>query len=326
MAIIRGGKRIGPFDIRAGVSRNDLNGVYNIGGDPRTRPGVEKRAKGETSIGRFRSAIASGEGFARPSRFMITFGLPGVPDNTKENTLNGRTMSPKKTEMTDFYRSGRNVALFCNSISFPGRNLSTTVRNTHGPSEEMVDGVTYGEITANFYCDKFMREKHMFELWQKVAFNPATYNVNFAKEYKVPLEIYQLGSFSEQDDRDRISYAVTCVDAFPKTINAQTLSYDANNQIQRVEITFSYKHWYNAATDIINDEGTSFTEQDAGILSVTNSGFSLPPGIRNIPFVGPVLSSFSTDVTRTIRDTGNQVFNQIPIGKVFGGKVFPPFM
>lgn len=326
MAIIRGGKRIGPFDIRAGVSREDLKGVYDIGGDPRTRPGVNRRASGETTIGRFRSAVASAEGFARPSRFMIAFGLPGVSETTEENTLNGKTMSPKKTEMTDFQKSSRNVAIFCNSISFPGRNLSTIDRNTHGPSEDIVDGVTYGDISASFYCDKFMREKHMFELWQKVAFNPATYNVNFASEYKVPLEIYQLGSFSEQDDRDRVSYAVTCVDAFPKTIAAQSLGYNLTSQIHKVDITFSYKLWYNAATDIPNNEGTSFTEQDAGVLAVNNNGFSLPPGIRNIPFVGPVLGAFSSSVGRTIRDTGNQVVNQIPIGKVFGGKVFPPFI
>jgi hypothetical protein len=198
----------------------------------------------------------------------------------------------------------------CSAISFPGRNLSTTIRNTHGPSMEVVDGVTYGEITATFYCDKFMREKQAMENWQRVAYNPATYNVNFYNEYTADVVINQLGSFSDQNDRDRIAYSVRLVNAFPKTINAQQLSYDATSQIHKIEISFVYRYWINQSTEAVNAPlGQDFTEKD---LSVIARDESL---LRNLPF----------GLNRTLGDTANSLINQIPIGQVFGGKVFPPF-
>ena len=56
MAIFRGGKRLGPFDIRVGLPRG--REYDNIPGDPR----IKSRANPETTINRFRAAIAKGEG------------------------------------------------------------------------------------------------------------------------------------------------------------------------------------------------------------------------------------------------------------------------
>jgi len=312
MAIIRGGKRIGPFDIRAGVSREDLQGVYTKQlkkKDPATK---------ESTINRFRSAIARGEAFAKQSRYLVEISYPrGVSQDALENDfdpIRGSITSTSSTrsegEPLEVTIDASKMGLMCSSISFPGRNLSTTVRNTHGPSMEVVDGVTYGEITATFYCDKFMREKQQMENWQRVAYNPATYNVNFYNEYTSDIVINQLGSFSEQNDRDRISYSVRLVDAFPKTINAQQLSYDANSQIHKIEITFVYRYWVNQSTEKNNIPfGLDFTEKDISVIARDESL------LRNLPF----------GLNRVIGDTANTAINQIPIGQVFGGKVFPPF-
>ena len=79
MAILRGGRRIGPFDIRVGIPRD--RSLDNVQGDPRL-----KRTQGnpEATIGRFQAKMAEGEGFARPSRFMVDFILPkGIEKPTK---------------------------------------------------------------------------------------------------------------------------------------------------------------------------------------------------------------------------------------------------
>ena len=69
MAIFKLGKRIGPFDISGGLSRGDLaaSAYHKTDNDPR----IKQRANTDNTIGRFRSAINAGEGFARPSRFAI---------------------------------------------------------------------------------------------------------------------------------------------------------------------------------------------------------------------------------------------------------------
>ena len=70
MAIFRGGKRVGPFDIRIGWPRGKE--YDNIPGAPR----LKQRANPETTINRFRSAIAKGEGVARNTRFLVNITLP----------------------------------------------------------------------------------------------------------------------------------------------------------------------------------------------------------------------------------------------------------
>ena len=57
MAIFRAGKRIGPFDIRGGISRGDYqsSAYHKTDKDPR----FKMQANTETTIGRFRAAMAS---------------------------------------------------------------------------------------------------------------------------------------------------------------------------------------------------------------------------------------------------------------------------
>ena len=65
MAILRGGKRIGGYDVRIGIPRD--RSLDNVTGDPRL-----KRTQGgnpETTIGRFQSYVNEAEGFARKARF-----------------------------------------------------------------------------------------------------------------------------------------------------------------------------------------------------------------------------------------------------------------
>ena len=56
MAIFRGGKRIGPYDIRLGLPRD--RSMENIDSDPRLR----SIANSENTIGRFRASMAKASG------------------------------------------------------------------------------------------------------------------------------------------------------------------------------------------------------------------------------------------------------------------------
>ena len=79
MAILRGGRRIFGTDIRFGIPRD--RSLDNVQNDPRLR-----RVQGnpESTIGRFQAKMNEGEGFARPSRFMVDFILPkGIEENAQ---------------------------------------------------------------------------------------------------------------------------------------------------------------------------------------------------------------------------------------------------
>ena len=83
MAIFRAGKRIGPFDIRGGISRGDYksSAYHKTDRDPR----FKMKANTDNIIGRFRATINQAEGFARQSRFAIRIFPPSnLQDIRKE--------------------------------------------------------------------------------------------------------------------------------------------------------------------------------------------------------------------------------------------------
>ena len=86
MAILRGGKRIGNYDIRIGLPRD--RSLDNVNADERLRrkPGGNP----ETTINRFIAQVNQGEGLARPTRYLVVIQPPqNVISGGAESTENG---------------------------------------------------------------------------------------------------------------------------------------------------------------------------------------------------------------------------------------------
>ena len=181
----------------------------------------------------------SDDGFARPSRYEILLEPPFQKNDTNfwqriigDNIKEGIT---------------RKTALRCQSIEFPGRDLETSQdTNIYGPTREVVQGFSFGQITGTFICGSEMREKLLFENWQRLAYNPETWTMEYYNDYVGNIKIFQL------DEQDRRRYGVNLVECFPKTIAAQPIAYGSVNQVQTVQVSFSYRYW-----EQMGDEGTS---------------------------------------------------------------------
>ena len=149
----------------------------------------------------------------------------------------------------------KDVSYQCHSISFPGRNITVTEdTNIYGPTREIADGFTYGDISAKFYCHNDMREKKFFETWQRLAFNPQTFAMNYYDDYTGTIQIYQL------DQRNNRRYGCELIECFPKNIGDQALSGAQATTAQEVDITFSYRYWTNVATQQLNS-GSSIADR-----------------------------------------------------------------
>ena len=174
--------------------------------------------------------IRSEDGFARPSRYEVFFFPPiGKSQTNVFSQLMGEMFANG---------TARKTALRCQSFEFPGRNLDTAPdTNIYGPTREIVQGYSFAETTAIFQCSSDMKEKRFFETWQRLAYNPQTWAMQYYNDYVGSIKIFQL------DETDRQRYGVELVEAFPKTIAAQTLDYSTTNAIQTVSITFSYRYW-----------------------------------------------------------------------------------
>ena len=320
MAILRGGRRIGPFDIRLGIPRD--RSLDNVEGDRRL-----KRTMGgnpESTMGRVISTIAQGEGFAKPNRFMVDFVLPtgvdtGVaqgPGGSQgilfEEEVQNSTVSGQMQRETQIQRGLR---AFVENVDMPGRTLDTTDYKIYGPRRQVVTGHSFsGEITMSMYCDKFLRQRSFFEMWQKAAFDQGTNNVHFYEEYIGAVRIYQLGAFAENADRDRISYGVHLFECFPKTISAVTYGQGQNDEIQKISVSLAFRNWQNLTLDQVGNY-------------TIGGGFKKPEVVSaDRGLIGNILQKLPPDLRRAGRDAVNVIKQRVQIGAVFNGKVFPPLL
>ena len=121
MAILRGGKRIGGYDIRIGLPRD--RSLDDVQSDPRLR----QKAGGnpETTMGRFQAMVNEAEGFQRKARFYVEFALPRgslnqVTTQTMEDEQNGFSI-PELIASVNTPQTKRRVQAFCSAITMPSR-------------------------------------------------------------------------------------------------------------------------------------------------------------------------------------------------------------
>ena len=317
MAIFRAGKRVGPFDIRVGFPRD--RSLDNVDKDPRLR----QRANTENTIGRFRAAMAKAEGYARPARFAVKLFLPanlnelaGIKSNKYDistGSVKQSAANPDAVTMQDLSKQmGEAINIHCDTVSMPGHDLVTQkVQYGSEPEVEMVTGHAYeGMISASFYADKYLRERQFIELWQKMAVNNLTNKANYYDDYVGKMHIYQLGSLDGEGDRDVPTYGIEAIEVYPKTLSALQYSYESSNQIVKINVGFSYKQWYNLTTDKIAGmtQGTSVQSQ---------------PNIKGED--KGLFGRLPLELQRAGREVFNTAKNQLPIGRITKGKIFPPF-
>ena len=319
MAILRGGVRIGGFDIRLGLPRD--RSLDNVEGDPRFR----QKAGGnpETTMGRVQSYINEAEGFARKARFYVEFNLPKAGGVGITNIDPGSELSDGANELETTFKSSaemisvqkanaRRVQAFCSAISMPERTVEMKEVKHHGPAYKIAIDYKSADITATFYADKFLRERSYFELWQKAAFSNQSHNFNFYDNYVSDVNIFQLGQFASRNERDDVTYAVKLFDCFPKTISAVEYSYDANT-IQTFQVTFGFRYWINYFLD------------RAGNVELGQPNFRDVTVKSSFGAFGGLLNKLPPELRRAGVDVLQGLKRRIPIGGITGGRVFPPF-
>ena len=327
MAIFRAGKRLGPFDIRGGIGRGDFksSAYHKTDRDPR----FKQQANTENTIGRFRAAMASAEGYARPNKFAIRLFPPTslLQEIKLQNATTNREGQVLDNEMyngdgqVQSYASGvlrkltqtygRQINIHCETVTLPGRDLEQQdVQYGTDVKRQMVRAHTYeGNITATFYADKYLRERTFMEAWQNLAVDPVSHTAGYYDDYIGKMHIYQLGADSEVD-RDMPTYALEALDVYPATIAVSNYGYGLVDQIQKVTVEFAYKSWRNMGTETSGIDFGHAMQTSANVKART-------PGI--LDRLPPSLSRAGKDIFQQ----GRTVLN--PIGRIFKGKVFPPF-
>ena len=197
----------------------------------------------------------SNNGYAQPNRFEILLLAPSkraLPPNSgaQDNIHAG---IERKSDV-------RSISLRCDSISLPGRNLSTmTDANIYGPTREIVEGVTFAEdINIVFNGSSGLDERVFFENWQRQAFDEDTWDVQYYNDYVGEVEIYLL------DKQEQRRYGLKLHEAFPKTIAGNELSMGSSGEIIKTTVGFAFRFWTALS---ITQQSPSFGDRAAKTLS-----------------------------------------------------------
>ena len=313
MAILRGGRRIGNYDIRIGLPRD--RSLDNVNADERLRrkPGGNP----ETTINRFIAQMNQGEGVARPTRYLVVIHPPqGDKTGTNHHADEFSDMTAGRNDL-ESGEMKRNIGMMCNKVTLPSRDITTQPHQMYGLAREMPYGyTTMGKIECTFYGDKFLRQRMFFENWQKKIIDIDTHHMNWYDNYVGTMDIYQLGSFSAEQDRDRTTYAVRLFEVYPQTIGSLDYSYGATDQAVNIPITLNFRTWKNLTIDQVNG-------------ATVGSAFGKVPTIKasnQFGLFGGILNRLPPEIKRVGRDILQTAKRNLPIGRVTGGKVFPPFL
>lgn len=162
-------------------------------------------------------------GLSRSNRFTVSLSLP--------RTLQARSAY-----------GGNNLSwilLFCDQTTLPGVNLSTTQSRTFGEYRELPYEKTYDPITLNFFVDKDMIVKKLFDDWVGSIQDPVLKTFSYYKDYTVEIDI------DVQDLENNTRYKVKLEEAYPKTINAITLDYGSRD-VMKLGVQFQYRSYRSA--------------------------------------------------------------------------------
>ena len=189
---------------------------------------------GNSSLNDILAELRGSRGYAFPNRFEVVIHGPHPRPGGEWN----ENVWASRERMGGAQRL-RKIYLRCEAVTLPGRNVSTmTDTNIYGPTREVVEGVTYAEdVTLTFQSSSDLDERTYFEQWQENMFNPDTWNLGYYNDYVGTVEIYIL------DKQDQRQYGLKLHEAFPKSINATSLSAASSNEIIKVDIAFSFRYW-----------------------------------------------------------------------------------
>ena len=185
-----------------------------------------KRQKSNGNIQNFIASMNKSGGYARTARYAVVITPPGNLEGNFQSLGN---------------QVGQQVNLHCSSVQMPGHDLQAQdVQHGSAPGRQMVRSHDYeGTIAATFYLDSHLRERHFFEMWQKMAVSKTTHKANYYDDYIGTMEIFQL------DGNNDITYGIKATEVYPATIGGIEYSYANANAIATQSVQFQFRQWFN---------------------------------------------------------------------------------
>jgi hypothetical protein len=161
----------------------------------------------------------------------------------------------------------RAIQLFCDQTQLPGVSLGTAQVRSYGEFREVPYEKLYESVTMNFYVDKQLTVKYLFDSWMDLVQNTNNKNFNYPNTY-VSNEM----NITVEDTQGASRYMVTLHRCYPKAVAPIQLDYSSKD-VMKLQVTFSYQY---STYELISQQGNdsaSAIEPTARQLPNYNYGY-----------------------------------------------------
>lgn len=187
------------------------------------------------NIDTLKASIAAKGGVARTNRFNVIFTPPKQSLlNLKPEVLVGQLASGDTPSVRSLINDPRDISLLCESVSIPGRSISTIDYMADKQSNKFPNTLIDSEIEMTWLLTNDYYMKTMFDGWLSSIIDMETYTVGYKNDFSTDVIIQQLNV-------DNIPvYGVKLEKAYPLGINQIELSNSTADEIAKVSVTWAY--------------------------------------------------------------------------------------
>ena len=144
----------------------------------------------------------------------------------------------------------RDFTYLCEIAEMPGRGFVNIDVRYYGPNHKLPFQSSYEDMNLTFLCRARSIERQFFDDWMYYVNPTNSFDFNYRDQYRAEMDIFQFSDYSEEDSdvEPTAQYFVTIHNAYPIIINPQPMTW-ADDQFQRLIVTFTYTHWTRRGYD-----------------------------------------------------------------------------
>lgn len=205
------------------------------------------------TIDELKGMASSKLGFARSNQYLVEFPSMGGGLGGLLGRFSG--FIPSIPGLTgDSKPSSRELNILCKNVEMPGKQILAADRTIGMVQQQIAYGYAVSDVSMTFYLLNDYGVMNYINEWKSYVIDETNFTAGYKNDYAKSIKIHQLRKpllgMSKGLGPIRFNvglgggsvYSVELIDAFPRTINAISLSNDLDGLVE-VTVSFSYTNW-----------------------------------------------------------------------------------
>jgi hypothetical protein len=136
----------------------------------------------------------------------------------------------------------RDFTYLCEVGELPGRSFISMDVRYYGPNQKLPFQTQYDDLNLSFLVRTESFEKEFFDDWMTIINPNNTWDFSYRDTYTAMIDLYQFADDGDDEFGPRATYWATCHNVYPLIVNPMPMTW-ADDQFQRVVVSFTYTHW-----------------------------------------------------------------------------------